>query len=131
GILESVASELPAHVECPTVIVYGSEPDTGEEPGSVDLRESYDTRAVYVGVDGSTHSRNAALVAAVEAIRLGVELKIVRSLTYPTVASSARSLHVDEDTSQLVHQEVMDALTAEIDVLQQHITGVEMSAQVM
>ncbi|HIW47378.1 MAG TPA: universal stress protein [Candidatus Yaniella excrementigallinarum] len=131
GILGSVASELPAHAECPTVIVYGSEPDTGEEPGSVDLRESYDTRAVYVGVDGSTHARNAALVAAVEAKRLGVELKIVQALPYLTDASSAWSLHAYEDTAQLVHQEVMNALTAEIEVLQQQITGVEMSAQVM
>lgn len=66
-----------------------------------------------------------------EAKRLGVELKIVQALPYLTDASSAWSLHAYEDTAQLVHQEVMDALTAEIEVLQQQITGVEMSAQVM
>src|SRR5690625_135584 len=127
GILGSVASELPAHAECPTVIVHGSKQDTD----ATQTPESGDTRPVCVGVDGSTHARNAALVAAKEAKRLGVELNVIQALPYLTDASSAWSLHAYEDTAHLVHQEIMDALTAEINVLQQQITGVEMSPLVM
>ena len=129
-ILGSVASELPAHAECPTVIVHGPQEDTSEKP-AVAESESGDARPVCVGVDGSAHARNAAFVAAMEAKRLGVELKIIQALPYLTDASSAWSLHAYEDTAQLVHQEIMDALTAEIDVLQQQVTDVEMSPMVM
>lgn len=68
-LLGSVASAIPAHSKCPTVVVAAE----GDGLPSADL-------PVVVGVDGSEHSRVACLAAADAAKGLGAELQVVMAL---------------------------------------------------
>ncbi|MDR8018761.1 universal stress protein [Nesterenkonia aerolata] len=68
-LLGSVASAIPAHSKCPTVVVATED----------DVLPSTDL-PVIVGVDGSDHSRTACLAAADAAQSLGAELRIVMAL---------------------------------------------------
>jgi nucleotide-binding universal stress UspA family protein len=88
-ILGSVASALPAHSRCPTVVVPGAEKD-GEQGGRTDpSREPAATDAdkgtadatadapVVAGVDGSDQSRAVLAHAAEEAERRGTVLRVL------------------------------------------------------
>ncbi|GAA1825699.1 universal stress protein [Nesterenkonia flava] len=77
-VLGSVSSALPAHAECPTVVVdrsYHPKEGTGAERFQVE-----DDRPVVVGIDGSTGSRVAALKAAEAAVSRGVALRVVMAV---------------------------------------------------
>lgn len=77
-LLGSVSSALPAHAQCPTVIVYPKDED--RQPGDTSVAHGTDTRPITVGVDTSDQARTAALAAADEAIRLDTELQIVLAM---------------------------------------------------
>lgn len=97
-ILGSVAAALPAHAHSPTVVVpYTKGSSVGE--GAEALRTA-DTRPVIVGIDGSPHSRHAAIEAARTAISHGTGLKLVMALPplstaamwYPELAAREQAL---------------------------------------
>ncbi|WP_022871956.1 universal stress protein [Nesterenkonia alba] len=77
-VLGSVASALPGHATCPTVVVpraYDPEASGGGSFAPVE-----DDRPVTVGIDGSSHSRVAALHAAQAAADRGVTLRMIIAL---------------------------------------------------
>lgn len=76
-LLGSVSSALPAHSKCPTVTVPLSCAARLGEAGP-DVAPPREIEAVItVGVDGSDQARYAVLVAAEEAQRAGVRLRII------------------------------------------------------
>lgn len=78
-VLGSVASALPAHAQCPTVVVPHRD-ETGET-GDADRFAPVPTEApVVVGLDGSSQSRVAALQAAQAAADHEVPLRMVMAL---------------------------------------------------
>ncbi len=86
-LLGSVSSAVPAHAECPTVTIpLACAPRLGdldiELPRSKEqaVRPEDIEKVVVVGVDGSEQARNATLVAAEQAERLGYPLKLVCAL---------------------------------------------------
>ncbi|RJN31991.1 universal stress protein [Nesterenkonia natronophila] len=76
-VLGSVASALPAHAACPSVIVDRSYKftSTNEDPWI-----SSDERPIVIGMDSSRGSKYAALQAAEAAVRHGVPLRVVMSV---------------------------------------------------
>ncbi|MGO4383606.1 universal stress protein [Specibacter sp. RAF43] len=76
-LLGSVSSALPAHSKCPTVTVpLSCAARLGEAgPDTAPPREI--EAVITVGVDGSDQARYAVLVAAEEAERAGVRLRII------------------------------------------------------
>lgn len=77
-MLGSVSSALPAHANCPTVVV-----DQYYEPPQGEGQARYtrvDQRPVVVGIDQSKGSRLAALRAAEVAAALQVELRVVMAI---------------------------------------------------
>lgn len=125
SVLGSVASALPAHAHCPTVIVYSA--DSGDEAETKGIATTPDTRPVAVGVDGSDHARNAALVAAQEAKRLGVTLELIQAQPHFTGTSTVWYLASNEKMEQQIHEDMMSSLMAEVQFLQHEVPGVEIS----
>lgn len=76
-LLGSVASALPAHANCPTVIVPGNY-DEGE--GAARFAPVERSAPVVVGVDGSANSRTAVLEAARAAVEREVQLQVLMVL---------------------------------------------------
>ncbi|TLP76926.1 universal stress protein [Nesterenkonia sphaerica] len=76
-VLGSVASALPAHAACPTVVVDRNYEftSTNEDPWI-----SSDQRPIAIGMDSSRGSKYAALKAAEMAVRHGVPLRMVMSV---------------------------------------------------
>lgn len=106
-MLGSVSSAIPAHAQCPTVVVplkfssqesnavttatgaipiISDSPEAGSEPPEELIQEgahpirTLDRRPVVAGVDGSDYGRVAALAAAREASERGITLRIVCAL---------------------------------------------------
>lgn len=78
-MLGSVASSVPAHTECPCVVVPASyDPQT--HSGQTLFSPSEDPRPVTVGVDGSPHSRAAAWAAAEAAVGRGTVLRVILAM---------------------------------------------------
>ena len=78
-VLGSVASALPAHADCPTVVVPRQYKVT-EVKGSARFAPGRSQRPVVVGVDGSPVSRVAMFQAALAAQNRGVELQLLLAL---------------------------------------------------
>jgi nucleotide-binding universal stress UspA family protein len=78
-LLGSVASALPAHAQCPTVVVPRSY-RTGDAQGRKRFEPQADDTPVVVGIDGSRHSRGAALQAAQTAQERGTSLQMMMAL---------------------------------------------------
>lgn len=83
-LLGSVSSALPAHSKCPTVTVplcYAPRQDEALDGGTKDERpqDGAETKekVITVGVDGSDQARYAVLVAADQATRAGLPLRII------------------------------------------------------
>lgn len=122
-VLGSVATALPAHAACPTVVVFSPE-DTDTAVPEVGLSATgEDTRPVCVGVDSSEHARHAALVAAHEAKRLGVDLEIVQAQPQFTGTSTVWYLASNEKMEQQISDDILDFLTSEADYIQQQVPG--------
>ena len=117
-VLGSVSTALPAHARCPTVVVpAGIEPSTGP---------------VVVGVDGSPHSRRAALHAAQEAAERGTSLLLLTALPRPDSGEYWFPLRPD-DVGEVVGRrraELEEDLAGEIAWLAEHVPGLEISGEV-
>ena len=124
-VLGSVASALPAHAQCPTVIVHSPEPD--DDASAKGIATTPDTRPVSVGVDGSDHARRAAIVAAHEAKRLGVTLELVQAQPHFTGTSTVWYLASNERMEQQIHDDMMRSLNTEMEFLHHEVPGVEIS----
>ena len=122
-VLGSVASALPAHAQCPTVIVYSA--DSDDDALAKGIATTPDTRPVSVGVDSSDHARSAALVAAHEAKRLGVTLELVQAQPHFTGTSTVWYLASNEKMEQQIHDDMMGALRTEMEFLHREVPGVE------
>lgn len=120
-VLGTVASALPAHAHCPTVVVYSADDD---EPRTSPTTP--DQRPVCVGVDSSLHARKAALVAAREAERLGVDLELIQAQPHFTGTSTVWYLASNEKMEQQIQQDILEFLHAEIEELQREVPGVTM-----
>ncbi|WP_104086982.1 universal stress protein [Arthrobacter sp. GMC3] len=96
-LLGSVSSALPAHAKCPTVTIpLSCAPRLGEgDPGKKPAREV--EKVVTVGVDGSDQARYAVLVAAEQAERSGLSLRIICAVKPYTGSLSWMPAPVDRD----------------------------------
>lgn len=75
----SVATALPAHAQCPTIVVSGESAPSDTE-GAARFVPQEDPRPVVVGIDGSEHSRVAALHAARAAQDRDAPLQLLMTL---------------------------------------------------
>ncbi|GAA2095240.1 universal stress protein [Brevibacterium salitolerans] len=130
-ILGSVASALPSHTQCPTVVVphdYGK----GESLESPDFTPVRSDAPVVVGVDQSNLSRVAALYAAAAAQERDTTLVMLMALPpldtnmawYPELASD-----VDRVTTQRT-EELRAHLDEEVAWLKGHFPSVEIRGTV-
>jgi nucleotide-binding universal stress UspA family protein len=97
-LLGSVSSALPAHAKCPTVTVplcYAPKLD-GDDPAIVagEVKE----KVITVGVDGSDQARYAVLVAADQASRAGLPLRIICAVQPYTGSMAWIPAPVDRDS---------------------------------
>lgn len=130
-ILGSVSSALPAHAYCPVVVV----PPQPQQDGSEDPGEStanLDQLPVIVGIDGSQHSRLAALQAAQAAQNRRTSLHMVMALPslegwlnwYPEIGIPDEGI-IDRRKSQLE-----ESLGAEVAWLSRHFPALTVTAVV-
>ena len=118
-LLGSVSSALPAHAKCPTVVV-PLPPAEGEAPARRDL--------VVVGVDGSERARRAVLVAAEQAQRLGVPLRVVCSV--PPISGSLAWMPATVDQEEVLAG-VRHALDNGLLWLSSHFPGLRLESEVI
>ncbi len=127
-LLGSVASALPAHALCPTVVVHtaasGDDPEADPTPPTVNPP---DTRPICVGIDGSDHAHRAAIVAAQEAKRRGVRLELVQAQPHFTGTSSVWYLASNDKMEQRIQDDMLQALMTEIERLRHDVPGVDVS----
>lgn len=126
-ILGSVATALPSHAKCPTVVV----PREYQSEISGEGAERFDPVAsdapVVVGVEGSSFSRVAALHAARAAADRGVALRMVMALPpmdgalmwYPDLAPR------EDRVAERRKASLAKALEAEVTWLTGHYPGLE------
>lgn len=131
-LLGSVASALPAHATCPTVVVpraYQARDSEGEDR----FDPVQDDRPVIVGVDGSSQSRIAALQAAQAAVDRGTSLRMTMALPslegwfiwYPELARQE-----DQATAQR-KTELEKSLEAEARWVQKHHPSLRITVTVV
>ncbi|MDN5820833.1 MAG: universal stress protein [Brachybacterium sp.] len=117
-VLGSVSMALPAHAQCPTVVV-PAEPEFGDGP-------------VVVGVDGSQNGRRAALYAAQEAVERGTSLVLVTATQildsgqywFPLRPSDAAEL------AEKHRAEPQDDLQQEVAWVSERVPGVQVTGEV-
>ncbi|ASK66337.1 universal stress protein UspA [Brachybacterium avium] len=117
-VLGSVSTALPAHAQCPTVVV-PAEPEPGDGP-------------VVVGVDGSQHGRRAAVRAAQEALERGTSLVLVTAMQTPDSGEYWFPLPPG-DAVELVEEhriELQDDLQREAARISEQVPGVEVTGEV-
>ncbi|MGP9744165.1 universal stress protein [Brachybacterium sp. AOP29-B2-41] len=117
-VLGSVSTALPAHAQCPTVVVPA-------------VAERF-TGPVVVGVDGSPHSRRAALHAAREAADRGTSLVLLTAQQRPDSGEYWFPLR-PRDAQELVDRRRADLeadLAAEVAWVTEHVPGIEISGEV-
>lgn len=130
-ILGSVASALPAHARCPTVVVPSTYDPEATSSGAR-FNPTDDDRPVIVGVDGSAHSRVAALHAAEAAASRGTWLQLIMAAPpvddalawYPELAVREKSL-IKERVEELKAQ-----LEIEAAWVAGHVPGLEVKVTV-
>ncbi|MBO0596490.1 universal stress protein [Nesterenkonia sp. E16_7] len=130
-ILGSVASTLPVHSHCPTVVVPRQYAIHVAE-GSARFAPQADPRPVTVGIDGSSHSRVAALHAARAAQDRGVPLHLLMTLPslegwldwYPDLDP------LDQDTISRRQSQLESSLQAEAAWLRSHFPGLATTTSV-
>jgi len=107
-LLGSVSTALPAHSKCPTVTVPRScAARLGEADPTPDMPEI--EKVVTVGVDGSDQARYAVLVAAEQAQRSGLGLRIICAVQPYTGTMSWMPAPVDRDSLFAEIQGQLDA----------------------
>lgn len=111
-ILGSVAAALPAHSHSPTVVV----PHTKDSPGgdAAEAPSAADSRPVVVGIDGSPHSRRAAVEAARTAMSHGTRLQLLMAL--PPLTTAALWYPELASREQAMAHSRMDDLNRDLDV---------------
>lgn len=117
-VLGSVSTALPAHAQCPTVVVpAGAEPSDGP---------------VVVGVDGSAHSRLSALFAAQEAAERGTSLVLLHAMQRPDGGGYLVTLrpHDVEEIFARRRAELEANLEAEAAWVRERVPGVEITSAV-
>lgn len=131
-MLGSVASSVPAHAECPTVVVPATyDPEAASGPTLFTPVE--DLRPVTVGVDGSAHGRSAALGAAEAAEARGTSLRVVLAMPpldstliwYPELAPR------DPEFSRRHRQHLEKKLQDECAWLQEHFPQLQIDCEVV
>ena len=131
-LLGSVSSALPAHAKCPTVVVplrtAGRLPDSGVRPPANSPDPDAVHQAVVVGVDGSEQGRAASLVAAEQAQRMNLPLRILCAL--PPFSGSLAWVPAPLDIEAL-HSELQEQLDAGRDWLQSHFPSLEMTVELV
>lgn len=111
-ILGSVAAALPSHAHSPTVVVpHTQESSVGEGAEAI---STPDTRPVLVGIDGSAHSRKAAVEAARTAISHGTRLQLIMAL--PPLTTAAMWYPELAAREQAIVQTRVDDLNRDLDV---------------
>ncbi|MDN6303444.1 MAG: universal stress protein [Brachybacterium sp.] len=117
-VLGSVSMALPAHAQCPTVMV--------------PVKAEFGDGPVVVGVDGSVHGRRAALHAAQEAAVRGTSLVLVTAMQTPDTGDYWYRVRPRSD-SDLVdgrRAELQEELQKEAAWVSEHVPGVEISGEV-
>lgn len=117
-VMGSVSTALPAHAQCPTVVV-------PPESEAVDGR-------VIVGVDGSSHGRRASLHAAREAVERGTSLLLLTALQPPDRGEYWFPM-LPHETGELVDRrrtELEEQLEQEVQWLTGHVPEVQATAEV-
>ncbi|WP_229231295.1 universal stress protein [Sinomonas cyclohexanicum] len=135
-LLGSVSSALPAHAHCATVTVpLRFAERIGEEIDDRHLREEKAKEGpakvedvVAVGVDGSDQARVAVLVAAEEAMMMGVPLRIVCAV--PQFSGSLAWVPAPVDREQLF-QDIRAQLKAGTAWLQSHFPNLEVQTSLL
>ena len=131
GLLRgSVATALPAHAQCPTLVVPTSDPE-----GDADLGQHPPTRSsapVVVGVDESHRSRLAALQAAQVASERGVALLVLMALPMPASELSwyPELTPASSDLAERRRAQLQTALEEDVAWLRQQAPGLEVTGQV-
>lgn len=123
-VLGSVSAALPAHAQCPAVVVGASDED-GE-----DTEQKRDNRPVTIGVDTSPTSRRAALIAADEAIGLSVPLQVVLvlpSFTGPPSTYTDTAAKLETQSKDAAHR----GLESEISWLKEQRPQLQVKGKVM
>ncbi|MFT4471030.1 universal stress protein [Arthrobacter sulfonylureivorans] len=133
-LLGSVSSAVPAHAECPTVTIpLACAPRLGdleiEVPRSKEqtVRPEDIERVVVVGVDGSEQARNATLVAAEQAERLGYPLKLVCAL--PPFTGSLAWVPAPLDREAL-YSDIREQLDAGVAWIKSHFPNLHVIGEV-
>lgn len=117
-VLGSVSTALPAHAQCPTVVVpAGAEPSVGP---------------VVVGVDGSSHSRLSALFAAQEAAERGTSLVLLHAMQQPDGGGYLVTLrpHDVEEIFARRRAELEANLEGEAAWVRERVPGIEITSAV-
>ena len=117
-VLGSVSMALPAHAQCPTIVV----------PAEAAVTDG----PVVVGVDGSHHARRAALHAAQETVALGAPLLLVTALQTPDSGEYWFPLQ-PRDASELIERhraELDEELQKEVAWIAEQVPGVDVSGEV-
>jgi nucleotide-binding universal stress UspA family protein len=130
-LLGSVSSALPAHAKCPTVTVplrfaerLGEQVERDRAPKEPVAVEPI----VAVGVDGSEQARVAVLVAAEEAMLLGVPLRVVCAV--PQFSGSLAWVPAPVDREQLF-RDIQAQLKAGTAWLQSHFPNLEVQTSLI
>lgn len=129
-ILGSVADALPAHAQCPTVVVPAAHEGSAADGGPAAAATA--DGPVVVGVDGSPHGRRAMLHAAQEAALLEAPLQVVMALPPPDSGEFWYPV-LSRNTTELVETrraELQDELEAEVAWLGGHVPGITASSEV-
>jgi nucleotide-binding universal stress UspA family protein len=135
-LLGSVSSALPAHAACPTVTVpLRFAERIGEEIEDRHLKAEQAKEArvslehvVAVGVDGSDQARVAVLVAAEEAMMMGVPLRVVCAV--PQFSGSLAWVPAPVDREQLF-EDIRAQLKAGVAWLQSHFPDLEVQTSLL
>ncbi len=135
-LLGSVSSALPAHAKCPTVTIPLCSASRLAESGVEAPQERYGAAGVtaedvepvvLVGVDGSEQARAAVLVAAEQAMRWKLPLRMVCSV--PPFTGSLAWVPAPLDREAL-YADIQVQLQAGKDWLQSHFPRLEISFEV-
>ena len=131
-IVGSVATAVPAHAHCPTVIVPDSyDPQAGVGPDEGRFSPAQDPRPVVVGVDGSSISRVAALQAAEAAAERGAPLHaIIALLPLDDVTGWYPGIGFDSSYAEQRRRELEEHAQAEAAWLQSRVPGAQVSGAV-
>ena len=135
-LLGSVSSALPAHARCATVTVplrFAERLGEQVEDKHVRAEEGREARKeveriVAVGVDGSEQARVAVLVAAEEAMLLGVPLRVICAV--PQFSGSLAWVPAPVDREQLF-RDIQTQLKAGTAWLQSHFPDLEVQTSLV